>query len=114
MMEIRLTVPAGPFFVSARGVIDSGGKITDVRIEIEFKEKDMALNPAVSAFAAKVEANFASIKTGIQALDDKITAFNNSPGTLSAEDQAMLDGIVTDSAALATAANAIVPPVPSV
>ena len=66
---------------------------------------------AVTDFAAKVEANFASIKAGIQALDDKIVAFQNSPGTLSASDQAALDQIVTDSAALATAANAVVPPV---
>lgn len=66
----------------------------------------------ISDFAAKVEANFASTKSGIQALDDKIVAFQNSPGTLSPEDQAALDAIVADSATLATAANAVVPPVP--
>lgn len=65
----------------------------------------------VTDFAAKVETNFASIKSGIQALDDKIVAFQNSPGVLSPEDQAALDQIVADSAALATAANAVVPPV---
>lgn len=67
----------------------------------------------INDFAAKVESNFASIKSGIQALDDKIVAFQNSPGTLSAADQAALDGIVADSAKLAEAANAVVPPVPS-
>ena len=56
---------------------------------------------AVSDFYAKVESNFATIKAGIQALDDKIVAFQNSPGTLSPEDQAALDQIVSDSADLA-------------
>jgi hypothetical protein len=58
-----------------------------------------------------VNANFASIQTGIKTLDDKITAFQNSPGTLSATDQAALDDIAAaTSAALAAAANSVVPP----
>lgn len=67
----------------------------------------------ISDFAATVNGNFASIKTGIQALDDKITAFQNSPGTLSPSDQAALDDIVATSATLAAAANAAVPPAPA-
>jgi hypothetical protein len=66
---------------------------------------------AVTDFAAKVEANFAATKAGIQALDDKITALQNSPGTLSASDQAALDAIVADSAALVTQTNALPPTV---
>ena len=70
---------------------------------------------AVTDFAARVEANFAAIKTGIQALDDKIVVFNNSPGALSTADQAALDQIVSDSADLAqragTMPTADVPPV---
>ena len=70
---------------------------------------------AVSDFAAKVESNFATIKTNIDALDARIVAFDNSPGTLTATDQAALDQIVTDSAALAQRAGtmptaATVPP----
>lgn len=64
---------------------------------------------SIQDFAAKVNANFAGIKTGIQALDDQITAFQNSPGTLSPEDQAALDGIVAASGILAAAANTAVP-----
>lgn len=64
---------------------------------------------SITDFAAKVNANFASIQTGIKALDDKITAFQNSPGALSAEDQAALDDIVATSGTLATAAQAVVP-----
>jgi hypothetical protein len=67
---------------------------------------------AISDFAKKVNANFASIQSGIKALDDKITAFQNSPGTLSPEDQAALDDIVKTSGDLATAAQAAVPVVP--
>lgn len=66
---------------------------------------------AITDFAAKTEANFASVKTGIAALDAKILALQNSPGILTPEDQAALDQIVTDSGALAAAANAIVPAV---
>ena len=64
---------------------------------------------SITDFAAKVNANFASIQTGIKALDDKITAFQNSPGTLSPEDQASLDDIVATSGTLAAAAQAAVP-----
>jgi len=42
--------------------------------------------------------------------EDKITAFQNSPGTLSPEDQAALDDIGATSGTLAAAANAAVPP----
>ena len=66
---------------------------------------------AITDFSAQVEANFVGIRSGIAALDAKIVAFQNSPGTLSATDQAALDAIVAESAALATAANTAVPPV---
>ena len=66
----------------------------------------------ISDFAAKENANLASIRAGILALDSKIQAFQNSPGTLSIPDQAMLEQIVVSSAALATLANTpVVPPV---
>ena len=70
---------------------------------------------AISDFAAKVESNFATIKAGIQSLDDKIVAFQNSPGALTPEDQTALDSIVSDSADLAQRAGtmptaATVPP----
>jgi hypothetical protein len=70
---------------------------------------------AIADFKAAVDANFAKIAAGIQALDDKITAFQNSPGSLSAADQAALDEIVAASGALAAAAvnpvNPVVPPI---
>lgn len=48
-----------------------------------------------------------TITTGIKSLDDKITALQNSPGTLTPEDQAALDGIQSASKALVTKAAAI-------
>jgi hypothetical protein len=71
------------------------------RILAETTKQGDQIMSAVSDFAAKVESNFATIKAGIQALDDKIVAFQNSPGTLSPADQAALDAIVADSADLA-------------
>lgn len=70
----------------------------------------MADNPAIATFAATVNANFAKIQAGIAALDAQINAFNNSPGTLSANDQAALDAIVAASGNLAAAAAAPVVP----
>lgn len=68
----------------------------------------------ITDFAAKVEANFALIQTGITNLDAQIQALQNSPGTLSPEDQAALDKLSADSAALAAAAaSPVVPAVPA-
>ena len=67
---------------------------------------------AISDFAAKVNANFKTLNDEIQALDDKIVALQNSPGTLTPEDQKALDDIVASSAALVTKGAAVVPPVP--
>lgn len=55
------------------------------------------------------------IVTGIAALDVLIANFQNSPGTLSAADQAALDAIQASSTALVTKAGAIVvnAPVPA-
>ena len=67
----------------------------------------------VTDFAAKVQANFDVLTAKIQALDTLIQNFQNSPGTLSATDQAALDKIAAESAALVTAADAPLPPAPS-
>ena len=65
-----------------------------------------------TAFDA-VNADLTKIKDGIAALDALIVAFQNSPGTLSAEDQAALDKIQAESAALVATADAVdvTPPV---
>lgn len=77
------------------------------------KQNDKLMS-AISDFSAKVEANFARVNAGIQALDKKIQDFQNSPGTLSPADQAALDQISADSDKLATAAEVVVPvPVPA-
>ena len=69
---------------------------------------------AIQAFAAAESATLASLATaltaldaGVKALDQLITDFQNSPGTLSAADQAALDGIQATSQALVAQANAI-------
>ena len=75
----------------------------------------------VTDFAAKVQASFDkvsadldSITAGIANLDALITAFQNSPGTLTPADQTALDGIQAASQALVAKADAVsvVPPVP--
>ena len=75
----------------------------------------MSVTPsAIQAFAAAETATLNSLSsaltalaTGIAALDALITQFQNSPGTLSAADQASLDAIQAQSKALVTQANAI-------
>lgn len=66
----------------------------------------------ISDFADIVDANFKKISDGVVALDKQIQDLQNSSGTLTPEDQARLDEIVTASSALATAASApVTPPV---
>lgn len=62
---------------------------------------------AVSDDLASVKANLVTIGNGIVALDAKIVALQNTPGTLDATDQAALNDIVTASAALAATAGNI-------
>lgn len=87
--------------------------------ELQNKEKkDMS---QLTDWAATEQADLTAISatldqvvTGVSALDNLITNFQNSPGTLSAADQAALDGIQAASKALVTKSAAIstAPPVP--
>ena len=54
-----------------------------------------------------ISATLDGIVTGVKSLDDKITALQNSPGTLSADDQAALDAIQTASKAVVAKAAGI-------
>lgn len=60
-----------------------------------------------------IQNELSTIATGVATLDAMIIALQNSPGTLSASDQAALDSIQTVSATLLQQAQAIniVPPV---
>jgi hypothetical protein len=68
----------------------------------------------ITDWAAKEEADLSAISTtldgvvtGVAALDTLITQFQNSPGTLSAADQAALDSIAAASKALVAKSAAI-------
>jgi len=68
----------------------------------------------ITDWAAKEQADLDAISgtldgivTGIAALDDLITKLQNSPGALSAADQAALDAIQASSTALRGKASAI-------
>jgi hypothetical protein len=75
---------------------------------------------AISDFAAKQAAHNDAIDTAvtglqgdIKALNDKIAELQNTSGTISPEDQALLDGIEARSAAIAdkiAALDALTPP----
>lgn len=74
----------------------------------DLAEMETRIMSAISDFAAKFktfsdrqEAAMAAAQADHQALLDKITTFNNSPGTLSASDQAALDGIQTQAETMA-------------
>jgi hypothetical protein len=83
--------------------------------------KEQLFMSQITDWAAKEQADLTTISTtldgivaAIVALNALITAFQNSPGTLSAADQAALDGIQTASKALVAKASAIIvsPPPP--
>lgn len=69
-----------------------------------------AVQSTLDGLSTKIDA----IGTGIQALDDLITKFQNSPGTLGAADQAALDAIQKASTALVAKVDAlnVAPPAP--
>lgn len=76
-------------------------------------------NDPIQNFATATQANLnaldaklTDLQNGISNLDQLIIQFQNSPGTLSEQDQAFLDQIQAQSAALVAKANAIsvVPP----
>lgn len=61
----------------------------------------------ISDYAAQTHANYTKLSQGlddikddIKTLDDKIAAFNDSPGTLSTEDQKTLDDLQAESQAI--------------
>lgn len=69
---------------------------------------------AITDFAAKIEANDATLKakleaiaTGVQSLDAKITALEGTLVGLTPEEQAALDQVSSESDALVAQANAI-------
>src|ERR1017187_10576277 len=89
------------------------GSTSNLTTKQDLTEMEGRIMSAISDFADKVNANFTQIQAGIAALDAQIQAFQNSPGTLSATDQAALDAIVASSTQLATNAQApVVPAVP--
>ena len=83
-------------------------------------QREQKLMSQLTDWAASEQADLAAISTaldtvvtGVSALDNLITNFQNSPGTLSATDQSALDAIQSASHTLVTKAQAIstVPPV---
>lgn len=84
------------------------------RINSQILERIHSLMSKVTDFAAKVQANDASlntkldaISTGIAALDALIRTLQNTVTGLTPEEQAALDAVVAESDALVTKANAI-------
>ena len=79
---------------------------------------------AISEFAAKqnafndrVDAAVTGLTEDVQTLNDKIVELQNTPGTITPEDQALLDAIQARSEGIATkleALDALTPPKPPV
>lgn len=75
---------------------------------------------AIAEFAARVEQHQATIDTAVEGLsgdikglNDKIAELQNTPGAITAEDQALLDQIEQRATAIATkvkALDAVTPP----
>lgn len=68
-----------------------------------------------TAFNTELASDLTDLSTKIGALNDKITALQNSAGVVSPEDQALIDKLQTAGAALVTQADVLagkVPPTP--
>lgn len=87
----------------------------------DLKETEQRIMSKISEFAEKqnafndrVDAAVTGLQGDIQALNDKITELQNSPGQITPEDQALLDAIQTRSEGIAAkveALDALTPPV---
>lgn len=80
----------------------------------ELQKGETTIMSQITDWAAKEQANLDTISktldgivTGVANLDTMIQNFQNSPGTLSASDQAALDAIANASSALVDKAGAI-------
>lgn len=98
------------------------GILLTLAVFISLKRTRKRIMSAIADFAAKQAAfnteltsDLSDISTAIGALNDKITALQNSAGTVTPEDQALIDQMQTDGAALVTKADALAgkaPPTP--
>lgn len=86
----------------------------------DLQQTERNIMSKITDWAAQEQADMSAISgtldgivAGIAALDTLITNFQNSQGTLSAADQAALDGIQTASSSLKTKAAGIVVTPPS-
>jgi hypothetical protein len=90
------------------------------KLLLDERKKEKQDMSQITDWATKEQASLTSISstldgivTGVTALDELITRFQNSPGTLSVEDQTALDAIQAASQALVTKSAAIVVTPPS-
>lgn len=76
----------------------------------DLRQMEKRIMSKISEWADRVEPKLDSVQTGIDELQRLVTEFQNSPGTLSPEDQARLDTIESKTNALATDASGIPKP----
>lgn len=70
---------------------------------------------AQNAFNDRVDTAITGLQGDVQALNDKITELQNSPGTVTPEDQALLDALQARGETIAAkleALDALTPPTP--
>jgi len=97
------------------GLTDNQAALLSIRDQLAANiQKEQTLMSQITDWATAEQADLTAISstldgivTGIANLDALITAFQNSPGTLSATDQAALDGIQAAGKALLAKAQAI-------
>jgi pectin methylesterase-like acyl-CoA thioesterase len=98
--------------------------LADIPTKHDLQETERKIMSQLTDWAATenadltaINANLNAIVTTVANLSAHIAAFNNSPGTLSASDQAAIDAIKATSDTLVTQSAAIVPagtPVPAI
>lgn len=99
------------------------GSLCELATKHDLRETKETIMSAIGDFAASVQQSFDAISTdldtitaGITSLDALITQLQNSPGSITPQDQALLDQIQTNVKALKEKADAVnvAPPVPPV
>lgn len=119
--ESRIVALLGEIKNVMHAALGSGGHCVTKH---DLHETERKIMSAISDFATKqnafndrMDAAVTGLQGDVKTLNDKITALQNSPGTVTPEDQKLLDDIQARSSAIADkldALDALTPPTPPV
>lgn len=100
--------------VKGRNDVEFFKSLSNIATKTDLKEMETRIMSAISDYAAKQsafndrqDAAITDLQGDVQNLNDQITALQNSPGSITPEDQALLDGLTARGESIATKLEAL-------